>query len=243
MGVLYHRFSWRCGLRFGNASCVTDVWSPYRITPIHWLMAQRRLWCNHVVSLNWRTHHPLLRFLCLHEAVTLPFVVAIFWPKNIVFRTRFIHLHFGDCLQWNFVLLAVKCHGLSPLSQSVSHSVERTSRVTCVTLVLWIGNEMLRLLPSSTRCQQGSFRQRNLRSGWRVRQYKLTTWLRQRRRRTISQWMGVILKGLQTSVTQEAFPKRKPQRLVPYSENKGYTSNPRRFITYQKKKSKFRLPK
>ncbi len=28
----------------------------------------------------------------------------------------------------------------------------------------------------------------------------------------------------------EAFPKRKAtQRLVPYSENKGYTSNPRRF--------------
>ncbi len=101
--------------RFGNASCVTDVWSPYRITPIHWLMAQRRLWRNHVVSLYWRTRHPLLRFLCLHEAVTLLFVVAIFWPKNNVFRTRFIHLHFGDCLQRNFVLLAVKCHGLSPL--------------------------------------------------------------------------------------------------------------------------------
>ncbi len=38
-----------------------------------------------------------------------------------------------------------------------------------------------------------SWRQRNLRSGWRVRQYKLTTWLRQRRRRAISQWIGVIL--------------------------------------------------
>ncbi len=32
------------------------------------------------------------------------------------------------------------------------------------------------------------------------------------------------------SVTQEAFPTRKPQRLVPYSENKGYASNPRRFL-------------
>ncbi len=38
-----------------------------------------------------------------------------------------------------------------------------------------------------------SWRQRNRRSGWRVRQYKLTTWLRQRRRRAISQWIGVIL--------------------------------------------------
>ncbi len=34
---------------------------------------------------------------------------------------------------------------------------------------------------------------------------------------------------VRTSVTQEAFPKRKPQRLVSYSENKGYASNPRRF--------------
>ncbi len=53
--VLYHRFTQRCGLRFGNASCVTDVWSPYRITPIHWLMVRRRLWRNHVVSLYWWT--------------------------------------------------------------------------------------------------------------------------------------------------------------------------------------------
>ncbi len=106
---------------------------------------------------------------------------------------------------------------------------KRTSRVTRVTLVLWIGNEMLHLLQSSSRCRQSSYRQRNLRSGWRVRQYKLTTWLRQRRRRAISQWIGVILLGFQTSVMQEAFPTRKPQRLVPYSENKGYASNPRRF--------------
>ncbi len=38
--------------------------------------------------------------------------------------------------------------------------------------------------------------------------------------------------GFQTSVTQEAFPKREKltQRLLPYSENKGYASNPRRFV-------------
>ncbi len=78
----------------------------------------------------------------------------------------------------------------------LSYLWKRTSRVTRVTLVLWIGNETLRLLPSSSRCRQGSFRQRNLRSGWRVRQYDLTTSLRQRRRRAISQWIGVILYGL-----------------------------------------------
>ncbi len=69
----------------------------------------------------------------------------------------------------------------------LSYLWKRTSRVTRVTLVLWIGNETLRSLPSSSRCRQGSFRQRNLRSGWRVRQYDLTTSLRQRRRRAISQ--------------------------------------------------------
>ncbi len=75
------------------------------------------------------------------------------------------------------------------------HLWKRTSRVTRVTLVLWIGNEMLRMLPSSSRCRQGSFRQRNLRSGRRVCQYDLTTSLRQRWRRAISQWIGVILYG------------------------------------------------
>ncbi len=53
--------------RFGNAFCVTIVWSPYRITPIHWLMARRRPWRTHVVSLYRRTRHLLLRFLCRKE--------------------------------------------------------------------------------------------------------------------------------------------------------------------------------
>ncbi len=88
-------------------------------------------------------------------------------------------------------------------SRCVSYAVlsylwKRTSRVTRVTLVLWIGNETLRSLPSSSRCRQGSFRQRKLRSGWRVRQYDLTTSLRQRWRHAISQWIGVILYGFQT---------------------------------------------
>ncbi len=78
---------------------------------------------------------------------------------------------------------------------ALSYLWKRTSRVTRVTLVLWIGNETLRSLPSSSRCRQGSFRQRNLRSGWRVRQYDLMTSLRQRWRRAISQWIGVILYG------------------------------------------------
>ncbi len=43
------------------------VLNPYRITPIHWLMARRRLWRNDVVRSYWRTRHPLLRFLCRKE--------------------------------------------------------------------------------------------------------------------------------------------------------------------------------
>ncbi len=79
-------------------------------------MARRRLWRNHVVSLYWRTRHPLRRFLCLHEAVTLPFVVAIFWPKLTFCDHPFALRRLP---QWNFVLLAVKCHGVSPLSTAV----------------------------------------------------------------------------------------------------------------------------
>ncbi len=74
--------------RLGNASCVTDVWSPYRITPINWLMVRRCPWRTHVVSLYRRTRHPLLRFLCLHEAAILPFGFAIFLaPKYYTLDT------------------------------------------------------------------------------------------------------------------------------------------------------------
>ncbi len=58
-------------------------------------MARRHLWRNDIVRSYWRTRHPLLRFLCLHEAVTLPFVVAISDPTYLF---AIIHLHFGDCL-------------------------------------------------------------------------------------------------------------------------------------------------
>ncbi len=65
-----------------------------------------------------------------------------------------------------------------------------------------------------------SWRQRNLRSGWRVRQYDLTTSLRQRRRRAISQWIGVILYGLRLGHA-EGVPKVFKLRSVelPMKEN------------------------
>ncbi len=56
-------------------------------------MARRRLWRNDVVRSYWRTRHPLLRFLCLHEAATSPFVVAISYPSN---NFAITHLHFGE---------------------------------------------------------------------------------------------------------------------------------------------------
>ncbi len=65
---------------------------PYRITPIHWLMARRRAWRTHVVSLYRRTRHLLLRFLCLHEVAMLPFCCD-FLAQYYVFRTRILRLH------------------------------------------------------------------------------------------------------------------------------------------------------
>ncbi len=85
--VLYHRFTPRCVSfsRFGNASCVTDVWSPYRITPIHWLMARRYLWRNHVISLYWRTRHPLLRWTAFTKRSHCPSLLRFSGPKIIYF--------------------------------------------------------------------------------------------------------------------------------------------------------------
>ncbi len=51
----------------GTPPGVLIVWSPYRITPIHRLMARHRPWRTHVISLYWRTRHLLLRFLCRKE--------------------------------------------------------------------------------------------------------------------------------------------------------------------------------
>ncbi len=51
-------------------------------------MARRHPWRTHVVSLYWRTRHLLLRFLCLHEAVILPFGVAIFLAQIPYFERK-----------------------------------------------------------------------------------------------------------------------------------------------------------
>ncbi len=84
-------------------------------------MARRRLWRNDVVRSYWRTRHPLLRFLCLHEAVILPFVVAISDPTYLLRSPSALR----RLPQWNFVLLAVKCHGISPLSTAV-HAIHHS---------------------------------------------------------------------------------------------------------------------
>ncbi len=41
--------------------------------------------------------------------------------------------------------------------------------------------------------------------------------------------IGVILYGFRHQSRSGRFPMRSTQRLVPYSENKGYASNPRHF--------------
>ncbi len=93
--VLVHSWTQRCVERIGNAHCVTDVWT-------HIESLQLIGWWRDAVSdaITSSAHtgeqrHPLLRFLCLHEVVILPFVVAIFWPN---LSSAIIHLHFGDCL-------------------------------------------------------------------------------------------------------------------------------------------------
>ncbi len=71
-----------------NASGTPSAWpslSPYRITPIHWLMARRRLWRNDVVRSYWRTRHPLLRFLCRKEPCRQREELG---SKNPIQRTR-----------------------------------------------------------------------------------------------------------------------------------------------------------
>ncbi len=85
---------------------------------------------------------------------------------------------------------AAKFHGTSPRGEQ--SSTEAVAEVQMDNRRLVIGSEIATTKGDVT----ASWRQRNLRSGWRVRQYDLTTSLRQRRRRAISQWIGVILYGL-----------------------------------------------
>ncbi len=64
--ILFQRFTRRCVKLtcFGNALGVPIVWNPYRITPIHWLMAQKPPSTFSRRIFYWRTQHLLLRFLC-----------------------------------------------------------------------------------------------------------------------------------------------------------------------------------
>ncbi len=93
-------------------------------------MARRRLWRNDVVRSYWRTRHPLLRFLCLHEAVTSPFVVAISYPCDYPFALRRLP-------QWNLFLLAVKCHGVSSLYSAV-RAFHRSRGPTQCVFCAWV---------------------------------------------------------------------------------------------------------
>ncbi len=107
--VLYHRLTRRCVKsyeRFGNAHCVTDVWSPYRITPIHWLMARRRHWRNHIVSLYCERAIHSSDFSAFTKRSNCPSLLRFSGP--IIYSTRFYPFALRRLPQWNFVLLAVK---------------------------------------------------------------------------------------------------------------------------------------
>ncbi len=90
-------------------------------------MARRRLWRNDVVRSYWRTRHPLLRFLCLHEAATSPFVVAISDPNY--YQRLFICTSATASVElcsprgevpWNF---AAVCHRARVSSLAKTHTV------------------------------------------------------------------------------------------------------------------------
>ncbi len=90
-------------------------------------------------------------------------------------------------------LTAAKLHGTSPRGEQ--SSTEAVAEVQMDNRKGSSGSEIATTKGNVT----ASWRQRNLRSGWRVRQYDLTTSLRQRWRRAISQWIGVILYGFSDS--------------------------------------------
>ncbi len=96
-------------------------------------MARRRLWRNDVVRSYWRTRHPLLRFLCLHEAVTLPFVVAISDPTTTL---AIIHLHFGDCLSgtlpsWGWSAMEFR-RCISPCARFIAREDPHSKCILCL---------------------------------------------------------------------------------------------------------------
>ncbi len=124
-GVLFYRWTQRCVERFGNAHCVTesethiesrqyigwwrDAISDAMTSSGH--TGERAIHSSNFSAFTKRSHCPsLLRFL-----TQLPFAIYPFALRRLP--------------QWNFVLLAVKCHGVSPLSTAV-HAFHRSRRPT-----------------------------------------------------------------------------------------------------------------
>ncbi len=95
--VLFHRFTQRCiKLRhFGNAR-LSEACIESRQFIGWWRGCHPRRSC--IVSLYWRTHHLLLRFLRLHEA---PILTLLLHPDFESFSLDFLRLHFGDGSSWN----------------------------------------------------------------------------------------------------------------------------------------------
>ncbi len=118
---------------------------------------------------------------------------------------------------------------LVPRNRVVSARGENVS-VTRVTLVLWIGNETLRSF---------THRERPLRD--RVWTHISHNSLADGATPSLTQWRRQVILANAPSTPQISLPKRtlsaawgawqRTQCLVPYSENKGYASNPRRSLS------------
>ncbi len=84
---------------------VPIVWSPYRITPIYWLMARMpssTFLCRHPytgeLAICSSDFSAFLWFLCLHKVAISALLFHFFWPDvHIVFFAELLHLHFGNC--------------------------------------------------------------------------------------------------------------------------------------------------
>ncbi len=93
-------------------------------------MARRRLWRNYVVRSYWRTRHPLLRFLCLHEAVTLPFVVCDFLPLRLSIctsATASVELCFSS--RWSAMEF---CRCIPPCARFIAREDPHSKCILCL---------------------------------------------------------------------------------------------------------------
>ncbi len=116
---------------------------------------------------NFTVRGPINRLTCVRKTQTQNTLTVWVFASDDETRAR-----------WH---TAAKFHGTSPRGEQSSTEAVAEVQMDNRKVIRWVGNRN-----NEGRC--GRFvKAEKLRSGWRVRQYDLTTSLRQRRRRAISQ--------------------------------------------------------